>query len=75
MRIFEGSGIRDVYEQVATTDGLGTTLKKVGQEQYTFVVEINEESIRTMGGRAALNQGGKAVRGGLKAKITSRRRV
>jgi hypothetical protein len=75
MRIFEGSGIRNVYERVKTADGLGTTLEKVGTEEYTFVVDIDEQSLRSMGGRASSNKNGKAVRGGLKAKITSRRKV
>jgi len=74
-KIFEGSGVRDVFEKVATADGLGTTLQKIGQEHYTFVVEITDADLRSMGGRAARNTNGKAVRGGMVAKVTGRKRV
>jgi hypothetical protein len=73
-KIFEGSAIRDVYEKVKTADGLGTTLQKVGIEEYTFVVEIDEHSLRAMGGRAARNKNGRAVRGGLVARVTNRKK-
>lgn len=74
LKVFEGRGVRNVYEKVPTADGLGTTLEKVGQEEYTFTIDITERSLTGMGSRAASNITGKAVRGGLECKITSRRR-
>lgn len=72
-KIYEGSGVRDVFERVKTADGLGHTRQKVGTEEYAFTVVIDEASLRAMGGRAACNKNGKAVRGGLVAKVTRRK--
>jgi hypothetical protein len=74
-KIFEGSGTRDLYERVKCADGLGFTTQKCGREEYSFVVEIDEQSLRSLGGRAASNVNAKAVRGGLTAKITRRRKI
>lgn len=63
-----GRATRDVYETNKTT----YAQVKVGSELFSYVVEIDEKSLMSLVGRAARNKNGKAVRGGLVAKIVSR---
>lgn len=69
LRLYAGRNSR----QLTQTEE--STLRQivVGNEEYTFVVEIDEKSLIAMGGRAARNKNGRAQRGGMVAKITSRR--
>lgn len=75
IKVYEGTGTRNLIEKVATADGLGTTGQKIGVEMYGFVVEIDADWLRSMGARAAANVNGKAVRGGVTAKVVNRTKL
>lgn len=75
IKIHEGTGTRDLYVMVATDDGLGTTKKKVGTETYSFELVVDTDWFHSMGARAARNANGRAVRGGVTAKVVNRRRL
>jgi len=65
LRLYAATAVRDVYK-----DGV-----VIGKEEYSFTVEIDEKSLRAMGGRAARNSTSRAQRGGMVAKVTSRRAI